>query len=204
MPPLSDVDGLLAVIDHCATTSPQCRKSPLSPLTTSKSLLSELRRTVSFAPSAHIRHVSHIEDYSANEIEATWYSQQEYKLMKYDIRGTVKMMARSERLAIDQCTRGLEHKTKEGMQRKMFNQIESISAVMDEQDRQARDGIRDETLIARAYMVYTVHCTAMAHYMALSDQRIAAIEEEEGDDIHRSSAIAIPNRQKRRLSCTAA
>jgi hypothetical protein len=112
-------------------------------------------------------------------------------------------MARSERLGIDQCTRGLEHKTKEGMQRKMFNQIESLAAVMEEQGRQARDGIRDETFIARAYMAYTVHCTAMAHYMALSDQRIAAMEEE-GDDIHRSSAIATPNRQKRRLSCSAA
>ena len=169
---------------------------------------------VSFAPAVIVRNVQHLNDISKEEIEATWYTPDEFKMMKRDVHVTVKMMSRNERLGIDQCIRGLEHKTKEGRARRMMNQIESMSAVLDEQDYQSSNGISyDDERIARVYKSYTIHCAASAHFHGLSDQRVAT-----GDMDYFHDQPGVPPsptpaggegdgqqfRQKRRLSCTAA
>lgn len=84
------------------------------------------------------------------------------------------------------------------MQARMVSQIQSLSAVMDEQYRQRKDGERDDVLLARIYVSDTAQCMAAAHCMGLNDQRMS-LEPGTGE-------IALPKHlpQRRRLSCTAA
>ena len=177
---------------------------------------------VSFAPSVIVRNVQHLNDISKEEIEATWYTPDEFKELKRDVHITVKMMSRNERLGIDQCIRGLEHKTKDGRARRMMNQIESMSAVLDEQDYQLVNNIYyDDERIARVYKSYTIHCAASAHFHGLSDQRVATGDMDYFHDMQPGGVPPSPTtptargeggggegqqqfRQKRRLSCTAA
>ena len=223
MPPLSSTEDF----SYCSPLPPFKPSSPASTVgvkkvdgkqSSSASSASSRRKSkeLSFAPSVTVRCVQHLDDFTNEQVEATWYTPDEFKMMKRDVHITVKMMSRNERLGIDQCVRGLEHKTREGRQRRMMNQIESISAVMDEQDLQRLDGTYDDERIARVYKSYTVHCAASAHFHGLSDQRVATgdIDYFHNADAPSSPDAAAPSadgqqqpqqhRQRRRLSCTAA
>lgn len=196
MPPLSLTEEL-PIIDcgdnQCSdTASASSSTTARRPITTPKS-----RRSVSFAPQVDSQSSLHLKDYTEAEIKATWLSNDEHKLVKLAYRVTVSMVAQGELLSPDQCFRGLEQKTEEGMQTRMMRQIQSLSAVMDEQDRQRKEGERNDLHLARIYMAETAQCMAAAHCMGLSDQRMS---------LEPIGQMALPKHQpqRRRLSCTAA
>jgi hypothetical protein len=194
MPPLS-VTEEPAIIDY---GDHQCSDTASVSSTTTRLITPKSRRSVSFAPQVDSQQYSlHLKDYTEEEIKATWYTNDEYKMVKLAYRVTVSMVAQGELLPPDQCFRGLEHKTNEGMQARMMSQFHSLSAVMDEQDRQRKEGERDDVHLARIYMSDTAQCMAAAHCMGLNDQRMS---------LEPIGQAALPQAQpqRRRLSCTAA
>ena len=99
------------------------------------------RKTVSFAPKVFARQVLHINNYSAKEIQDTWYTLEEYGRIKAEISLTVYMMDRQE--LQDQptkkvnddwyCGRGLESRTKSGSVTKRQHREQSRFVVFDMQ-----------------------------------------------------------------------
>jgi hypothetical protein len=193
MPPLSLTEELVIIDygDHQCSDTTSVSSTMTGPMTPKS------RRSVSFAPQVDIKSTLHLYDYTEEEIKATWYTNDDYKMVKLAYRVTVSMVTQCELLPPDQCFRGLEHKTKEGMQARMMSQIQSLSAVMDEQDRQRDEGERDDVHLARIYMSDTAQSMAAAHCMGLNDQRMA---------LEPIGQMAVPKHQpqRRRLSCTAA
>ena len=193
MPPLSLTEEL-PIIDYgqCSDTASASSTTTRRPITTPKS-----RRSVSFAPQVDSQSSLHLKDYTEEEIKATWYTNDEYTMVKLAYRMTVSMVAQGELLPPDQCFRGLEQKTPEGQQTRMMSQIQSLSAVMDEQDRQRKEGELDDVHLGLIYMAETAQCMAAAHCMGLSDQRMS---------LEPIGQMTLPKHQpqRRRLSCTAA
>jgi hypothetical protein len=192
MPPLSPTEEL-AIIDYGDNQS----SDTASVSSTTRPITPKSGRSVSFAPQVDSQSSLHRNDYTQEEITATWYTDDEYKMVKLAYRVTVSMVVQGELLPPNQCFRGLEQKTTEGMQTRMVSQIQSLSAVMDEQYRQRKEGERDDLHLARIYMSETAQCMAAAHCMGLNDQRMSLEPIEQ---------MPLPKHQpqRRRLSCTAA
>jgi hypothetical protein len=193
MPPLSLTEEV-AIIDygdHQSSDTASISSTMTRPITPKSP------RSVSFAPQVDSQSSLHLNDYTEEEIKTSWYSNDEYKMVKLACRVTVSVVAQGELLPPDQCFRGLEHKTKEGMQTRMMSQIHSLSAVMDEQDRQRKEGEQDDVHLALVYMNDTAQCMAAAHCMGLNDQRMS---------LEPIDQVALPKHQpqRRRQSCTAA
>jgi hypothetical protein len=194
MPPLSEIESSLPFIMYDSDV--HSSESLVSTALT-KSLAPKPRRTVSFGTTLQMKQTIHIRDYTADEIENTWYSTAEYKLIKLSVSTIVLMLKQGEQLRPDQCVRGLEYKTRHGRETRVLNQIEALIAVLDEQDRQALNDEKDLDRLSQVYTLLTAHCVATAHYIGLNDHR-AAIES--------ASDVFAPSQQlpQRRLSCTAA
>uniref|UniRef100_A0A7R9ZJA2 Uncharacterized protein n=1 Tax=Craspedostauros australis TaxID=1486917 RepID=A0A7R9ZJA2_9STRA len=106
-------------------------------------------------------------DYTPEEIRATWFSRRELRDMVPDLK-ELKQIARC--CSADDCIRGLEHQTKKGIKLRRSVWVISGIAVMDEQDYQREDGIRDDEALAQAYSDYTQIHQKAAHWIGLTDE----------------------------------
>mmetsp|Transcript_5038 Transcript_5038/g.14722 ORF Transcript_5038/g.14722 Transcript_5038/m.14722 type:complete len:231 (-) Transcript_5038:92-784(-) len=167
---------------------------------------------VTFASSTTTKPTISRNDYTQQEYENCYYSYNEMKQMKYERHQTVKWMNSQKTPSNQYCTRGLEHKTKQGMRVRQFNMIESMMAVFDEQENM------NSTIesIANVYSSCTVQCQAQAFEKGLRDSMVVyeyydrdcdhdhgscgTIEEEQKD----GSARNKQQQQRRRLSNAAA
>jgi hypothetical protein len=69
-------------------------------------------KSVAFASSARMRPVLHINDYSTSEREEAFYSHDDFRAFKCDIRTTLKMMAGHYHIDDTEfCERGVKHRT---------------------------------------------------------------------------------------------
>jgi hypothetical protein len=120
---------------------PSLRSAPLS--------LVPQKKSVTFSSSARCRRVLHIKKYTEQEIEATWYTQEEiFQAREND----------AQRL-----TRGLEYSNAEGAQTRIFNKLLGRYSVLDAQDKQWKEGIQDPVGLANIYMTATEHCQEEAY-----------------------------------------
>jgi hypothetical protein len=196
MPPLSGIESLPFMYYSDVHSSEGLL---VVSTTLTKSLAPKPRRTVTFGTTLQMKHTIHIREYTAEEIENTWYTPAEYKIIKLSVRTVVLMLKQGEQLRPDQCVRGLEYKTKHGRETRGLNQIEALIAVLDEQDRQALHDEKDQDRLSQVYKLLTAHCAATAHYIGINDYR-AAIESTT-DLVFLAPSQQLP---QRRSSCTAA
>ena len=135
----------------------------------------ELEKFVSFASHATMYETIARQNYTQEEIKATWYSQDEYLQISKQCCKQIQKMNRGERLRDKKyCSRGLEAHTTIGLVTKMRNRAESIQAVLEEQEVQRiKEGIHDEDTIADLYNEVTSSCQLWARTVALRDQREA-------------------------------
>jgi hypothetical protein len=128
--------------------------------------------SISFNPSVHIKPTIHIDDYSEEEIAASWYCENELKTNNPELMTTLLLMANacimpnSERL----CSRGLESFTSKGRAIKKQHRKEARIAVLDEQDYQLKNDIFDPEVIADACLDQTSKSQATATVGGFFDQ----------------------------------
>jgi hypothetical protein len=99
-----------------------------------------------------------------------WLTQEEYKIMKYELRRIVDLMSRHGS-RMSECTRGLECKTPNGSMNKKIASLDGMCAVLLEQERQGQDGIRDAKRIRGAYVEMNQVYVKAAAEQGLQDSR---------------------------------
>jgi hypothetical protein len=207
MPPHSATDSIDIDVMGCAT---QEFESPSSKIMPSPRSIERRRatRSVSFAPRHHFRETINREDFTADEKAAVWFCDEEYAIIKCQVRSTVCRWEQGITLSEGEDNmRGLEWKTSLGMQRRFMNQTQAVKAVLDEQERQDifEGGVRDPIRISHAYLPISSQSASTAHLMALDDQRQARASDNANTTNGASmNTQARKNRPQRRLSCTAA
>ena len=113
-------------------------------------------RTIRFAPKIKVQQIPHILSMPQDLVDAVWYNQQEYANIKKSYAATVRLMMRGllfspEQENSEHCTRGLGCRTKEGSKLRHQIKLSGLIAVIEEQERQFRDGIYDPEMIAKVY-----------------------------------------------------
>ena len=135
-------------------------------------------KSVSFAPTAQMVRVLHVNDYTDEEYYNTWYSQMEYMIFKADIRRTIEATSEedgSREVSENDrwCLRGLEKLSFEASQRKQKKRRAVVTAVLCEQVSQLRDGIINPRRLAEVTRELTCDCQLTAHLVGMQDQRTA-------------------------------
>eukprot|EP00934_Nitzschia_sp_Nitz4_P001690 Nitzschia sp. Nitz4//scaffold137_size62074//39078//39632//NITZ4_006421-RA/size62074-processed-gene-0.47-mRNA-1//-1//CDS//3329535718//1690//frame0 len=118
-----------------------------------------------------------IGEYSVDEKYATWYSAEEYREMKKARNKVVSMMneGHGDDDCSDDCTRGLETKTRKGSAQRDIEIYSCISVVMEEQDRRGSKGC-DPTELAEVYRMYTSGSQERAQERAFLDRQAILTE----------------------------
>jgi hypothetical protein len=131
-----------------------------------------LKKSVSFSGKVRGRAALHINDYSEEEIQASWLNNADMRRIRGEIRCTVEMMNRGGTINEDEyCRRGLEYRTSEGIQIRSDNRSVAANAVLNEQHRQEAGHFLDEEELAHAYKYWSSRCQITAQLSALSDMR---------------------------------
>jgi hypothetical protein len=113
--------------------------------------------------------VIHINDYTQEEINDTWYQKEEYRDMKKGMKQSIKFMVKYGIVDDDLefCSRGLETGADTEQRRQSKN--ESFAVVNNEQQLQRIEGSDLSELIAMLYSVYTFPCQQTAYMQGVRD-----------------------------------
>jgi hypothetical protein len=138
---------------------------------------SSTKKCISFAENIQIRETLHIDEYSAEEVQATWYTKRELQDIKNAIRDVVTQnFSKDKTNSIQEeesCNRGFEGFSKYGAAQKKKNKMDAAMALFSEQECQKDYGIVDDEALALLYASCTRHCQAVAHSRALQDELVA-------------------------------
>jgi hypothetical protein len=150
-------------------------------------------KSVTFCGQVRVRHALHINDYSDDEIDATWFNAAGMKRIRKELRYTMDLM-QQEGAEIDEVkysSRGLEYQVAEGAYLRKKNRIDAVDAVLDEQDEQRREGVVDEEMLAMEYGNCTSRSQLAAQVIGRLDQKIASGLSQKGDDSSRITMDSI-------------
>ena len=130
-----------------------------------------VKKNVAFADLVYIRTTLHINDYSDDEYETTWYKRADYQQFKRSFSKTVRVGNAVDEAGEEHCMRGLEFRTPKGLRRRRDNKFVGKCAVLDQQDRMlATEGKRNDEALGKGYRTVTRHCQNEARAVALKDQ----------------------------------
>ena len=136
------------------------------------------KKQVSMDTRVHVRFTISRDDISPEEYNSTWYSPEEYvKITESCCRQINKLNCGEFLNGKKYCARGLEIHTKARSLGKRMNRCSAYQAVLEEQDRQRRDGILQEEELSRVYHAASSGSQLWATVVGLEDQR-------EADNIH--------------------
>jgi hypothetical protein len=136
----------------------------------------EVQRTVYFKETVSIRKTVHINDYSDAEVEACWYSGNEFYEMKREVRYTVDLIDRGS--ILDERTyskRGLENRIRNDAQMRAKRKTTARGAVIREQLMQKRWGENNGYSIAKKYRERTYHGKQVAYLRGVADAATVAL-----------------------------
>lgn len=68
------------------------------------------------------------------------------------------------------CEGTLEFRTREGAMRRQHNKLDSINAVLDEQERQKTIGHMDSEKLRSIYVSRSAHCSLEARQLGINDE----------------------------------
>ena len=137
---------------------------------------STIRRTVTFRPLVSIQEGLHISDFTPSEKYACYYSREEYKEMRKDIRYVLKVYTNSPHLFLKDsnsknfCLRGLEDKLHQQRQKDLRSAARL--AVFSEQQIQQELCVTNESMIRNVYMEYSYRCAEDARQRGIDDERL--------------------------------
>ena len=131
-------------------------------------------KSVTFRPTVGVRTCIHLNDYTEDEVQATWYDKVDLAVIKLDVKATLTKMIQGDFTEDDICSsRGLESYTPEGAIRKRLHKNNTWNVVLDEQDAQRDQGINDPELIADLCHEQTAQSQVEANMIALRDAEFA-------------------------------
>lgn len=138
------------------------------------------QRRVRFKETVSIRPSLHVNDITEDEKEASWFSPQEFDRMKEDVSRTVELMAAGEYEGggAEQCSRGLEGRTRTECLQRRENKWAAINAVLDEQDQQQKFQLFDDELLREVYIEENIDCRQPALEMGIRDHEDASLQYE--------------------------
>ena len=114
-------------------------------------------------------------DYSEEEIQATWYNDDDFRLMHEEISFTIKLVVSGKPMNKKAyCSRGLEFATPKLSQQRFQNKAVARDAVLDEQAAQYCSGIHDGERLAQIYQASNYHCQVVATLVGLEDEKKAS------------------------------
>ena len=154
-----------------------------------ESVAAAVRSPVTFNTSAEEHLILHLNDLSSEEKQSIWYQEQELNDIMEAIGETLRLRRKKGGLLDleEHCLQGLGPQTKKGDKERRSRWLLSLTCVLDEQKRQAKDGIKDPVKIAQLYQslskasekiaIVSAERTAREQYMR--ERSIARMETEQ-------------------------
>jgi hypothetical protein len=137
-----------------------------------KNDLKQERKRVAFYSRITVKRVRSLLDCDGEELSQIWFSSDEYAKMRRESSITVYRMINKEFLAADQCSRGLEYTTPEGMRKRQENKRRGLFAVLDEQESQRDSGrLHDSEALRNVSRTVSRSSQEEALKTGLSDER---------------------------------
>jgi hypothetical protein len=134
------------------------------------------KKSVSFHENVRVKAALHVNDYSEEEIQATWLNAADMQRIRREIRCTVQLMQWGSSFEeIEYSRRGLEYGTRESGRIRRQNRSEAAKAVLNEQHRQKAGHFVDEQELANVYKVCATSCQITAQLSALSELQFARL-----------------------------
>ena len=131
-------------------------------------------KRVAFLEKDTIHYTISRKDILPMEQAATWFSPEEFQTIAQSCLLQIMKLNLGERLKDKRyCARGLESETKVGLRETKMNRSLAQKLVLEEQDRQRCDGVRESDHLAYLYHSATSSCQVWANVVGLSDQRAA-------------------------------
>jgi hypothetical protein len=131
-----------------------------------------VEKSVTFDSVVKVRSTITRRGYSMEEISMCWYSAEEYSHIKEECVKQIEKLNRGEKLnGKKYCTRGLEGHTEVRLCERMLAKELARSTVLNEQDDQVSEGVRDEDFMSKIYQNVSSSCKSWAHLVALCDER---------------------------------
>ncbi|GAX14116.1 hypothetical protein FisN_8Hh048 [Fistulifera solaris] len=129
-------------------------------------------KSLAFAQENEVFEIPHINDFTDEDVAATWYDAEEYAEIKADYQCVIFMMESGERIDDDEehTTRGLEYRTQQGAWSRYENKRDAYNAVLDEQDRHWKKDIDDPEALRRVYVEQVAKCQRAAEQRAAQDE----------------------------------
>jgi hypothetical protein len=130
-------------------------------------------RFVAFDERVRVRKTIHINNYSHDEVDATWYSKEELQAIKKDIRHVAKLIEDglvTNRWGNDYSFRGVDLHVPDAARRRTVDKSVHCEAVLMEQDLQVEVGSCDPESMASVSRRYSKKSAELAHKVALIDE----------------------------------
>jgi hypothetical protein len=129
-----------------------------------------VKKSVQFYEIVSIRSTTHINDMSDEEVAAAWFSRRDMMSIKRALATDVKFMVAGETIGPNTTSRGLEFRSKEGSAKRRANKLNSIHAVLDEQDLQHMRGINEPEGLRKVYTSHSRRCLAESQELGRADE----------------------------------
>lgn len=153
-----------------------------------------LKKSVSFLPSVLVYRTLHINDFTDEEIEKTWYGADEMATIVNECVKTIASMDNNQGISSEQSFRGLEVRTPEAQKKRTAHRFCAIDAVLGEQEAQWQNEENDIQKIRQIYLAYSKLSEAEAYRFGLQDAKEAMSIYQEGE------LCSLERRTKRRSS----
>jgi hypothetical protein len=129
------------------------------------------KRKLRFNLDNNLEHpVPHRSDLTENDMKEIWYDRFDFQAIKQTLIPVIRKMMRDEPLdeAMEETSRGLEYRTREGATRRQRNKLQAIHAVLAE-------GIYNVELLSSVYCRFSAHCKDEARNLGHHDEVAARI-----------------------------
>lgn len=130
------------------------------------------RRKIRFHERVQFKTIRHVSEFSDDEINDGWYDKDDFNRMSENVSDIAKLISEGQTTLDGEelCTRGLEHIVEEELaDYRAEKMINSIDAVLDEQEEQWDEGKEEPGLIAELYAEYAKPLLREAHLIGLKD-----------------------------------
>lgn len=133
------------------------------------------KRKIRFHERVQFKTIRHVSEFTDDEISNGWYDKDDFNRMSENVSDIAQLIADGETTLDGEvlCTRGLEHIVEEELaDYRAEKMINSIDAVLDEQEEQWDEGKEEPGLIAELYAEYAKPLLKEAHLIGLKDAEL--------------------------------
>lgn len=132
------------------------------------------KKSVTFNPDVVVRRIQGLHDFSDEEKNGSWYSNNDLRGIRGETRTTLSLMNSKTEIPPNFeerfCSRGLEGRTRRAMKMRTQCREAVWAAVMEEQRSQKRESVHDPNAIAEISTIASRHSRKIARETALRDE----------------------------------